>query len=166
MEDMRWGTGLTVETQTLAYKQLSQGQIKKTQTWAWTKLDIGVRKRKQKQFPIYLKGVNSRKFRYNMTADKRKKRERYQSMLANKKTNPRLILEQGKRNQQHEHPPGQGPQMMTGHHNHPHHQHHEITNLGAKKSWGRVSITSGKAVESVCNNFNCGVVVALLLTLL
>lgn len=89
------------------------------------------------------KSVNSRKFGYNMTADKRKKRERYQSMLANKKTNPRLILEQGKRNQQHEHPPGQGPQMMTGHHNHPHHQHHEITNLGAKKSWGRVSITSG-----------------------
>lgn len=48
--------------------------------------------------------------------------------------------------------------MMTGHHNHPHHPPNEITSLRAKKSWGRVSITSGKAVESksVYNNFNCG----------
>lgn len=90
-------------------------------------------------------------------------------MLANikKKNNPRLILEQGKRNQQHEHPPGQRPQRITGHHNHLYHQHNEITNLRAKKSWGRVSITSGKAVESKCTYNNLtggGIVVNFIIT--
>lgn len=91
-------------------------------------------------------------------------------MLANlKKTlNPRLILEQGKRNQQHEHPPGQGLQRTADHHNNLYHPHNEITNLRAKKSWGRVSKTSGKAVESKCiyNNLTDGggVVVNIIIT--